>query len=444
MGNLFGTLKRRVDANARRVVEACVGEIADYHAIEPVARASMMDFAVIIRRRTAELVASDEPLLDSDLAFIRAIGEQRGAQGVSAAGQRNALALHAALTMREIAEAAGPWDLDDTMHLLDWLSRHGRVAQAAHTGGYLVGQGRLVSAVARAQLLATMLLYDDPAAPELARGLGLPVCGRYLVTVMRVATGGGGGGVAVLAEEDREEVVRVLLEEHRVPVGWSGADEFVALVPCDGARDGTRDGARDGTRDGARDGIGDGTLGAGGDGGGRGGRPGTVQGVEAARRRALAIGRDFAATAGRSCAVGTADGPLYRLAPAAALARRVSRVAPVERVPRRAYAVADVFAELGAVQHPQVDEWLREVARRLAGGPDLVATLDAYYRNDMNRLLTAAQLHVHPRTLDYRLRRVRELVGLDPGSTRGVRVLSTAVTRLLAGSWPDDLPAGGR
>jgi DNA-binding PucR family transcriptional regulator len=66
-----------------------------------------------------------------------------------------------------------------------------------------------------------------------------------------------------------------------------------------------------------------------------------------------------------------------------------------------------------------------------------VTTLDAYYRSDMNRLLTAASLHIHPRTLDYRLRRVRELTGIEPGSTHGVRVLSTAVARMLAGAWSD-------
>ena len=50
----------------------------------------------------------------------------------------------------------------------------------------------------------------------------------------------------------------------------------------------------------------------------------------------------------------------------------------------------------------------------------------------MNRLLAAAYLYVHPRTLDYRLRRARELTGIDPTTTRGVRTLSAAVARILA------------
>jgi sugar diacid utilization regulator len=50
----------------------------------------------------------------------------------------------------------------------------------------------------------------------------------------------------------------------------------------------------------------------------------------------------------------------------------------------------------------------------------------------MNRAATAAALHIHPRTLDYRLRRVRDVTGVDPGSTAGVRLLSATVTRSLA------------
>jgi sugar diacid utilization regulator len=101
-------------------------------------------------------------------------------------------------------------------------------------------------------------------------------------------------------------------------------------------------------------------------------------------------------------------------------------------VPSAVHHLTDLFAEIGAARIPPVDRWLREVADRLAAGPDLVATLDAFYRNDMVRKRTAAELGLHPRTLEYRLRRVHDLTGLDPASVRGVRVLSTTVTRVLA------------
>ncbi|MEV0614301.1 helix-turn-helix domain-containing protein [Nonomuraea sp. NPDC050404] len=392
MGDLFGTLKRRVDNNAQRVVEASISEVADFRAIEPRARASMMEFAVVIRRRTAELVASGEPLLETDLAYIETVGEERGSQGVSPVGQRDVLALHASLTLREISEAAGPGDLNDTMRMLDWLAQNGVKAQGAYTRGYFRGHEQFLSYAARVHLLATMLLHDDAMATELGRSLSMPVAENYLVTVIRIGTE---RRLSTESKTYRDQVVQALLERHRVPLTYHDPAELVALIPY-------RDLGPD---------------------------------MAAAGRCALALAQTFAEVVGEPCTAGAAHGRRHALATAAGLARQVSRVAPIERVPRRLYDVADVFAELGAVQTPHVDQWLKEVARRLGNGPDLVLTLDAYYRNDMNRLRTAKSLHIHPRTLDYRLRRVRDLIEIEPGSTHGVRVLSTTVTRMLAGAW---------
>ncbi|MCX5370395.1 CdaR family transcriptional regulator [Streptomyces sp. NBC_00103] len=147
--------------------------------------------------------------------------------------------------------------------------------------------------------------------------------------------------------------------------------------------------------------------------------------------------QDFAQALGRPCAAGTASAPRSELAGALDRARRISRAAPLRRASTRLrpHTLADVFVELTVADVPFVDEWLRTVARSLRPGPDLLVTLDAYYRHDMNRGSAATALNVHPRTLDYRLRRVRELTGIDPGSTHGVRILSAAVTRSLSRAW---------
>ncbi|MFI7702671.1 PucR family transcriptional regulator [Nonomuraea sp. NPDC049480] len=394
MGDLFGAFKRRAEANAQRVVETCISEVADFQAIESTVRASMLDFAVVMRRRSADLVAADEPLLESDLDHLESVGEERGTQGISLACQRHLLAVHARLTLREIYEAAGPDDLNDTMRVLGWLARQGVRAQTAYTRGFFRGHERFLSVATRAQLLATMILHDDPMAAELGRSLGMPVTEHYLATVIRVAV----DQLPPLSESRRQKILPTLLEQYRLPLTWQEPGELVALVPC---------------------------------------RSLDPHHATAAESTGLALSRDVAEIVGRPCSVGSAHGHRRSLAHSVVLARKVSQVAPIERVPRRPYSVADVFAELGAVQTPQVDHWLREIAQRLSSGPDLVITLDAYYCNDMNRLRTATSLHIHPRTLDYRLRRTRDLVGIEPSSTRGVRVLSTAVTRMLAGAWDD-------
>lgn len=155
--------------------------------------------------------------------------------------------------------------------------------------------------------------------------------------------------------------------------------------------------------------------------------------VRSAADRALAVATELRRLVGLPCAVGAAEGTIADLAGTLAQARQVSQAAP--RTMSTVYYRTDLFAELAVARVPQVDGWLRDVARRLAGGPALVTTLDSFYRNGMSRTLTAAELRIHPRTLDYRLRRVHDLTGLDPLSVRGVRVLSTTATRVLSGGW---------
>jgi hypothetical protein len=83
-----------------------------------------------------------------------------------------------------------------------------------------------------------------------------------------------------------------------------------------------------------------------------------------------------------------------------------------------------------------------DLANRIAGrvlGPleayaerrssDLLETLEAFLGCDLDRRKTAQQLHVHPNTLDYRLRRIAELTGLDPGRPRDLAQLELALAR---------------
>ncbi|MFC6084509.1 PucR family transcriptional regulator [Sphaerisporangium aureirubrum] len=390
MGGFFRLLRDRADANARRAVETYTSQLADYRLMSADARshASLFDFAVLLRRRTFELAEDNRPFSEDDLAHMAAMGKERGERGVSLASHRRVLLLHSTLTLREVQEAAEPDDLEALMMTLDWLGPHGTTAQSAYTRGYVAGQERLLPMAARVQLLAKALLAEEPTATEMVTGLGMAVPERYTVTVVRVS-----GRSIRRTEWPRDEVLEVLLKTHLMPLSWPVPEEFVALVPAD-------------------DGV-------------------------PATGRALSVAQDFAAAIGRPCSVGTATGRLDALAATFALARQVSEASPIENVPRRARTLADVFVELGAAQVPEADEWLHDVARRLASGPDLVTTLNVYYGCDMNRLRASAALHVHPRTLDYRLQRVRELTGLNPGSTRGILVLNTAVARLLAGAWPD-------
>ena len=376
MNDLFVEWRRGVDTFSHRAVAAYTRELPDYRRFlaDPRKRAELVDFNVFVRARTVDIVAEDGAFTGRDLDVLAEAGCTRGAAGISPASHRHALALHISLTLREVHEAARPHDVEDLMHTLRALPSVGITAQAAFTRGFLQGQRKNLSLVDRVHTLVELLLAGDAMAGALGGDLAMAVPAQCVVLVGR--TSGDPPRAAILAE---------FLARHWIPLSWQHR-EFVALVGAAGPL--------------------------------------------AARDRALAVARDLGQLAELPCAIGAAEGD--DLAATLARARQVCAVAPFSGA---AHYATDVFAELAVAQVPPVDEWLRAVARRLAEGTELVATLDAFYRNSLGRTLTAAELRIHPRTLDYRLRRVHELTGLDAASVRGVRILSTAVARVLSGAW---------
>ncbi|WP_271215756.1 PucR family transcriptional regulator [Streptosporangium carneum] len=390
---------KRSDANARAEVSVYMRELPDYRreAANPQAYAETLEYAVWLRRRTIECVSEDQPLAAEDLAFVGSIGQQRVRHGFSLHTARRVLALHTNLMLREFYDAAEGQDVQELLHLLSWFGTQGTPGAAAYLQAYIDAEHLRLSVAARVRTLTQLLLTGDATAPSLARSLGVDVHDHYLVVIVRMPS-----QLFGRADATHDDLVASVFKNHLALLSWQQPNELLVLVPHDGSV----------------------SL-----------SPMSLSPMASDGDRLMSLVREIVERVARPCAVGTAAGAANALNKAVELARRVAHVAPVEATPRTLSGVADVFVELGAAQLPEVDHWLREIARRLANGPDLVVTLDAYYRADMNRLATAAALHIHPRTLDYRLQRVYNLVNVDPGSVRGVRILSTTVARVLAGAW---------
>lgn len=87
----------------------------------------------------------------------------------------------------------------------------------------------------------------------------------------------------------------------------------------------------------------------------------------------------------------------------------------------------DVLLEYQLTRPSDAVQGLAELLEPLARNPDLLLTLEAYLGADTDRRRAAAALHVHPNTLDYRLKRLVELTGLDPATTTGLQLLAAAV-----------------
>ncbi|WP_410667749.1 PucR family transcriptional regulator [Amycolatopsis sp. cmx-4-68] len=388
MSGLLEELMKRADANARAELKAYERELPEYRsrAENPRSRAEMLDYAVWFRRHTVERVRDSCRLSEEDLSFIADIGRKRAEEGLSTGAAQHVLALHATLMLREINEVAEGDDLEELLRLTAWFGEQGARGSGRYLDGYLAAQRLRLSVGKRLHDLVDLLLAGDLSASGLAHDLGVCLPDDYLAVVLRFP------GRPPGREDDTDALVESVFKMHAVPIAWRGPDELLVLLPAGAPQETPADDA-------------------------------------------LSVVRDIAEAVAGACRVGVATGPAGRLPETVSLARQVAEVAPVQRIPQVLPGIGDVFVELGVVRVPEVDQWLRAVAHRLANGPDLVTTLDVYYRHDMNRLRAAVALHIHPRTLDYRLRRVREVTGVDPSSTKGVRVLTAAVARLLAGAW---------
>ncbi|MFD9907349.1 PucR family transcriptional regulator [Streptomyces sp. NPDC059063] len=422
MGSLFAELARKAAMNARREVETYAREIPEFALLDanPRARAETLEYAVWLRHRTNELAPTNSALTDADLDCIASMGEARGGTGLSLDSRQRILRLHTALMLREINEATDAQrggDAEELLRMMSWFAPQGERGIGAYRRGFVTALRRRLPYGEQVALLTRSLLTADAMAAELAASVGMELPERCAVTVIRAPDRPTG-------DHDLDHEIEALAKTHQVPLMW-----------CPQPATATATDTGPGTGNGRSN--------------GRGGElialiplpPGPHNLVPDPLTPTPLVHdlvHDFAQTLGRPCAAGTATAPLSDLADALDRARRISRAAPLRRAPAplEAHTMADVFVELATADIPHVDDWLRAVARRLDPGPDLVATLDAYYRHDMNRATTAAALNVHPRTLDYRLRRVRELTGIPPTSTRGVRILSAVVTRRLSGAWP--------
>ncbi|MGW0292104.1 PucR family transcriptional regulator [Streptomyces tuirus] len=413
MGSLFAELARRASTNARREVETYTREIPEFGFLDKDARAraKTLEHSMWFRRRTVELSPHNSELSADDLDCIASMGELRAGAGMSLDARQRVLRVHTALMLREINEATDAQrggGVDELMRMMTWFAPQGERGIASYRQGFVRVLRRRMPYTEQVALLARSLLNGDPISAELATAVGMELPDRYAVTVFRIPE-------RPALDRFLDDEIGALVKGHRAPVMWGpeggdGSGELITLLPLLAGPEAPEGAPPHAVPDLVRDLIPDHL-------------PDLVQ--------------DFAQALGRPCAVGTSIAPLPELARALDRARRISRAAPPRRASARLrpHTLADVFVELAVADVPLVDDWLRTLAGRLEGGPDLLTTLDAYYRHDMHRGATATALNVHIRTLDYRLRRVRELTGIDPGSTRGVRTLSAVVTRCLSGAW---------
>jgi hypothetical protein len=108
-------------------------------------------------------------------------------------------------------------------------------------------------------------------------------------------------------------------------------------------------------------------------------------------------------------------------------AREVLDIVSRSGRPPGVYRLEDVLLEYQLSQVTPATTRLAALLDPLADNPDLLPTLELYLAEDLNRRRTATALHLHPNTVDYRLRRVVALTGLDPARPQDLQHIGAAL-----------------
>lgn len=115
------------------------------------------------------------------------------------------------------------------------------------------------------------------------------------------------------------------------------------------------------------------------------------------------------------------------VAAAAAQATEILRVARAAGLGPGLHGIEAVALDYQVSRPGPAREALAGVLDPLQRHPELVRTVETLLAKDGDRGRTARALGVHPNTINNRLVRITELLGMDPTTTRGVVLLSAAL-----------------
>ena len=332
-------------------------------------------------------LVEDRPPTDEELAEPRASAARRAQERVPLEAVLAAYHIGGRVGWAELTRAARPDETAALVRAADRVLRYVACVTGAVATAYLEEQQSIFGEERDAQRgLAAALLTGQPAGPLAAR-LGVVLASEYVVLALELEphpdekAAGVAGAVAARRKVRR---VQARLDEHAgEPVlGLLDATGGVVLLP----------------------------------------------GGECPPDVLDRLVRDLGRAAGAPVRAGTADAAAAAdLEPAGEQARDVLRLATRLGRPPGLYRLRDVLLEY---QLTRPSDALPELARLLDPldrNPDLLLTLETYLGEDLDRRRTAAALHVHPNTLDYRLKRIVELTRLEPATTVGLQLLAAAL-----------------
>ncbi|MFD8497607.1 PucR family transcriptional regulator [Amycolatopsis sp. NPDC059657] len=382
-------LARRLAELVSRILVRIQAEVAAYRTL-PIEelRGDIAAIAQDVLRAFIRGLREDRGLNAEELDQVSRSAARRAEEGFPLEAVLSAYHVGVREILRTASAGARPDDLPDVLASNERALRFLEGITAAVTSGYLdevrtkVGQEHN----ARRSLLAALL--DGGQADAVFRSAGIMPPARYLVLSLAVgphpdeAMPGVDAAIAL-----RRKVRRLLAELDHATAGsaLSSVDGVggIVLVPTE------------------------------------------MSEVDWARWTAV-IER-----AGRSA--GAPITAAIELAEPAAVPSAATRTADVLDVvrwfdrPPGLYRLDDILVEYQLTRPGVARDRLAALLEPLAAHPDLLETVRCYLAHDLNRRRTASLLHVHPNTVDYRLRRIHELTGIDPTHPAGIPRITAAL-----------------
>ncbi|REE96736.1 helix-turn-helix domain-containing protein [Thermomonospora umbrina] len=339
-------------------------------------------------RTFARMLRSGEPPTVAELETMRESAARRAEEGIPLDVVLSAYHLGTQKCLDRVNRHARPDDLPAVLTVQRMLLMYLRRVTAAVSAGYLQERQAAFGEehYARQALLAALL--DGVPAHDAAQRAGIVLPARYLVTSLAVGAHPDelAPGVDPLVAS-RRKLRRLRAElERQVPgtvLSMLTADGGLALIPLDGPADDAHADAPHGRE----------------------------------LDRLSTVVEHLTAISGAAIVAGAVAAPADDVAAAARLATEVREVAQSSGRGPGVYRLADVVLEYQLTRPGPARDRLAGLLAPLDSRPDLFDTLRAFVACGLDRRATAARLHVHRNTVDYRLNKIADLIGLDP--TRG-------------------------
>ncbi|WP_199791106.1 MULTISPECIES: helix-turn-helix domain-containing protein [unclassified Streptomyces] len=381
-------LRARVPALTRRVVTRLRSELPVYAELpgEEIA-GDIADIVQYSLRLLADVIEHRRPATHGELAQQRDSAAQRAEEGVPLDAILTAYQIGMAMCWAELSQDARPDELPDLKEAVDRIMVLQRQLTSAVSRAYLQARAILDSQehVGRHALLAALLAGEPTDRPGVQRPAAL-----YAALTLRLGAHpdetlpGPGAGVATRRKIRR---VRAALDAFAAGTGEP------ALTSLDSS----------------------------------GGTALLPLATAPPWPELCALVGTAADAAG--VPVTAAAAVVEPLAVAAAVAENTEIVDLVERTGRGPglYRLADVLLDYQLSRPSVALEGLARLLQPLEAKPELLYTLETYLRHGLDRRGSAAALHIHPNTVDYRIRRIARLTGLSPAVPGDLQHLTAAL-----------------